>query len=262
MEYGFQAWRDLATPMGVAHSHSEVELNLLVTGAATYFMAGGFRALTLNRLAILWGGAPHQLVRAQRGTEFIWVTIPLRMVLEWQLPVALTERLLRGELVEEATVQPFDRPLLTRWVNDFKTRSAAARRIVLLELEARVRRLALAMKGRRAGATHSGGTVERVTRYVGEHYREELTVAQIAGGVGRHPNYVMQLFSRSTGMSLWDYVIRLRVAHAQRLLLTTDQKIVDIALEAGFGSASRFYDAFQKVCRCSPRQYRVQSRHR
>jgi transcriptional regulator GlxA family with amidase domain len=38
----------------------------------------------------------------------------------------------------------------------------------------------------------------------------------------------------------------LRVSHAQRLLITTNQKITDIALESGFGSVAPFYAAFEK----------------
>jgi len=36
----------------------------------------------------------------------------------------------------------------------------------------------------------------------------------------------------------------LRVSHAQRLLVTTDARVSDIALESGFGSPAAFYQAF------------------
>ena len=44
---------------------------------------------------------------------------------------------------------------------------------------------------------------------------------------------------------------------AERLLATTDMKIVDIAFASGFGSASRFYSAFEALCRQSPKKYRA-----
>ena len=45
------------------------------------------------------------------------------------------------------------------------------------------------------------------------------------------------------------------VAHARRLLATTDAKVLDIAMQAGFGSASQFYNVFHQVAGQTPRQY-------
>jgi len=43
---------------------------------------------------------------------------------------------------------------------------------------------------------------------------------------------------------VWEYLTRLRVSHAQRLLITTDLKVLDIAMESGFASVAPFYAAF------------------
>lgn len=47
-----------------------------------------------------------------------------------------------------------------------------------------------------------------------------------------------------------------RVSHAQRLLTTTDMKVVDIALDSGFPSPARFYAAFKRNAGQSPAKYR------
>jgi transcriptional regulator GlxA family with amidase domain len=57
---------------------------------------------------------------------------------------------------------------------------------------------------------------------------------------------MMKLFRAHSGMSVWEYVVRMRISHAQRLLITTNEKITDIALESGFGSAAPFYSSFKK----------------
>lgn len=51
-----------------------------------------------------------------------------------------------------------------------------------------------------------------------------------------------------------DYVTQHRLSHARRLLLTTDCKVFDIAAEVGFGSSSRFYEAFAQWRGRTPRQ--------
>ena len=61
-------------------------------------------------------------------------------------------------------------------------------------------------------------------------------------------------------MSIIDYITQYRVSHAQFLLITTDTNVSEIALKAGFGSISRFYTAFKKVCGQSPVAYRAMLR--
>jgi transcriptional regulator GlxA family with amidase domain len=57
---------------------------------------------------------------------------------------------------------------------------------------------------------------------------------------------MMRLFKSHSAMSVWEYVVRLRVSHAQGLLITTNHKITDIAIESGFGSVAPFYAAYEK----------------
>jgi AraC-like DNA-binding protein len=51
-------------------------------------------------------------------------------------------------------------------------------------------------------------------------------------------------------------VLRLRVNHAQRLLLSTTRTISSVALESGFGSSGRLYAAFAKLVGQTPSAYR------
>jgi len=72
-----------------------------------------------------------------------------------------------------------------------------------------------------------------------------------------HPNYAMSLFKKAFGTTLIEYLTHHRVSHAQRLLATTDEKIVEVAFNSGFNSISRFNEAFRRACNCAPREYRL-----
>jgi AraC-like DNA-binding protein len=67
----------------------------------------------------------------------------------------------------------------------------------------------------------------------------------------------MALFRQTCGLTIVEYLTQYRVAAAQRLQATTDAGPLEIALEAGFGSASRFYAAFRCLCSKSPCSYRA-----
>jgi AraC-like DNA-binding protein len=184
---------------------------------------------------------------------------------QWKMAEPMARRLLSGEIIfepkESAEQTEWDRALLSRWARDMQGASADWRRVVLLEVEARLRRLALglAQHGVPAAKAPAGSTLERVTAFIGRHYREPLSIARIAREAGLHPNYLMQLFKRNCGMGLWEYVQRLRISHAQRLLLMSDAKILDVAYDSGFASASRFYECFNRLCGQTPKDYRRQA---
>ena len=81
----------------------------------------------------------------------------------------------------------------------------------------------------------------------------------IASHAGLHPKYLMRVFKKLCGVSVWEYLTRLRVSHAQRLLITSDMKVLDVAMESGFSSVAPFYAAFAAHTRgIRPLRYRRQ----
>lgn len=76
---------------------------------------------------------------------------------------------------------------------------------------------------------------------------EPLQLGQIAQAVDLHLGYATDLFRKTIGITIMDYLTQHRIAHAQRLLATTNQRVLDIAMEVGFTSASRFYATFQSI---------------
>ena len=92
--------------------------------------------------------------------------------------------------------------------------------------------------------------------FIAQNYTQPLTAETISQHVGLHPNYAMALFQQTFGTTLIKYVTQHRLSHAQRLLVTTKDSIVNIAFSSGFGSLSRFNEAFRQAFGCTPREYR------
>ena len=285
--YGLTCVRWTPSPMRRPDHHNEIELNLLESGWVTYLLGGQKVRVEAGRLAVFWAAIPHQIVEYGKGTRYFVATIPFAWFLQCRLPEAMVRRLLRGELVggrpETADEVAEDRARFLRWEKDLKASGDEARRIVMLELEARLRRIAMVAgsegggrgvvsrdgakeakvrggRGRSVGALQATelNKVEQMACLVAQRYREPLTVEEIGREVKLHPNYAMGLFKKAFGTTLIDYVTHHRVSHAQRLLATTDEKIVEVAFGSGFNSLSRFNEAFRRACGCTPRSYRAQ----
>lgn len=252
--------------MQVAHRHNELELNYIIKGSATYLIGGSLVTLPARRLCALWGVVPHQTMRKPGLIEAIWITVPLTLVMAWGLPRLLVHRLLRHGLVIETSEQSADQQLLQQWILDLKNSDDTTRRAVVLEVEARMCRMAARLDAER-GSTRTAArqssenpdVVEKLAQFVVTHYRKPITIAAAARAAHVHPHYAMTLFRRHTGMTLHQYMTLQRVAHAQRLLLTTRQSILDIAFASGFNSVSRFYEAFRQQIGRSPRQVRIRN---
>jgi AraC-like DNA-binding protein len=266
--YGLTCVRWNPSPMRRPDHHNEIELNMLQTGWLTYLLGGRKVRIEAGHLSAFWAAIPHQIIDFGSETEYFVATLPLAWFLQCRLPEPLVQPLMRGEVLSDSGTDraAADPSLFAQWEQDLQNDKREIRDIVILEMEARLRRLAASLptpakaKQRRLRlALQDGGLnkVEQMACLVAQRYREPLTVMEISDAVGLHPNYAMNLFKKAFGTTLIEYLTTHRVSHAQRLLVTTDEKIVEIAFGSGFNSISRFNEAFRRACGCTPREYRI-----
>lgn len=264
--YGFTCERWEAAPMRRPDRHNEIELNLLLRGAVTYLIGGARVTLREGRLGAFWAAVPHQIIGARQNPEYFVITLPLAWFLQCRLPARLEDRLLAGSFITDPDSGRLDLDLLLcrQWERDLEGRSENPSTAVQLELHARLRRLAEVLpevptrqsRGRAILGEAGVSKAEQMGAYIARHYRETVLIHDVAREVGLHPNYAMTLFKKSFRTTLNDYLTQYRIAQAQRLLATTDEKVIHVALESGFQTSSRFYDAFRRACGCSPNRYR------
>jgi AraC family transcriptional regulator, melibiose operon regulatory protein len=270
--YGLTCERWTFSPMARPDRHNEVELNLIVKGSLTYLFGGARATIPAGGLAAFWAAIPHQVIStpsADTTAEYFVVTIPLVWVLKLGLPDRLVQPILHGQMVHDPDDDHFDPDCqrFERWVDDLADRDEERHRAARLEIEARLLRLALALPPVRAGRRHSRShksvlakhgltKAEHMAAFIVQHYTQPLLVEDISRSVGLHPGYAMTLFQKTFGMTMIEFASQHRITHAQRPLATTDKKVLSIAFESGFGSLSRFNDAFRRACGCTPRQHR------
>jgi AraC-like DNA-binding protein len=252
------------TPMERIHHHQEVELNYLFSGGATYLHHWRQRRLLPKRLTVFWGAIPHILLRVEPGTELAWITVPLPWLHQWNLPDAFMHALMEGEWwTEHRTDAEPERYPVRAWVQELAGKSDTQHEALLLEVRACLLRLAVGKSApARSHAVTTRATawqhVETMARFMAEHFWEDITVADVAGSAKLHPKYAMPLFRRTCGLTIRNYLLQHRLTHAQRQLIATDVKVIDIALASGFRSQSAFYETFTRVTGRTPVAFRRQ----
>ncbi len=238
------------------HVHAEIELNLLLSGRMRYLFAGRVFALDPAEIAVFWAGLPHTIVTVDEPGELLWITVPIATVMGWGLSLT---RLLRGDALRWR-VRPGFAEQAREWVAMLRGGQQKQRAIVALELEAVLRRLELASTGARPISAAAGDAslevVTGIAAWLDEHYQDDIDWSALRRVVGLHPRHAMTVFRRASGMTVGDYLLQLRLAHAQRELLMSDAPVLTVAMDAGFGSLARFYVAFKRAFARSPAAYR------
>lgn len=92
--------------------------------------------------------------------------------------------------------------------------------------------------------------------YIEKHYAENLTLNILADEIHMNPYYFSAFFKKNAGINFKDYVCKIRLEHAVALLVSSDKKTYEIAVEVGFTDARTFTEAFQRHFHETPSAYR------
>jgi len=100
-----------------------------------------------------------------------------------------------------------------------------------------------------------------VRRYIDLHFKEALTLEQLAEESHMNKFYLSHAFKREYGISPINYMITRRIEESKYLLAETDLSMSQIAQLLGFSSLSYFSQVFRRTQSMTPMEYRQNSRH-
>jgi two-component system response regulator YesN len=96
----------------------------------------------------------------------------------------------------------------------------------------------------------------RVLAYMRRNCTQRVTLEDAAERAHLSPSYFSRLFRARTGRTFSDYLTRLRVDHAKRLLSQSELDVAQIAAQTGFYDQSHFTRAFKSVTGLTPGAFR------
>lgn len=95
-----------------------------------------------------------------------------------------------------------------------------------------------------------------VKKYMDLHYKEPITLDELAEIVHWNKYHLAHLFTQAYGMPPMRYLQQKRVAESKYLLVATEYSLPLIAHQTGFSSASYYSQSFKKLVHISPQEYR------
>ena len=257
--------RHIASAMNAAHWHDHVELNYLLNGQMTYIFNGRQQQVEAGRLVLFWAAIPHRTIAVTPNAPLVCIYLPLVDFLGLPINRGARGRIMQGQILCEPRQSLIDGAVSQRWLEEWTVGDAARRELVFDEVKLRVRRLFIDNDEQNEGAlrhsktTNSAAAVrhtEALTDLINKHFDEPLTVPRLAKLAGVHPTIANKAFQKVLGMSPNEYLIRYRIARAMQLLADTDDPVLKIAFDCGFGSSSRFYELFKQRTGDTPLVFR------
>ena len=97
--------------------------------------------------------------------------------------------------------------------------------------------------------------VQRMQDYITDHLSEDITLAALANVSYFSPWYSYRLFLQHTNLTPASYIRRLRLSMSAIKLRDESCRIIDTALELGFGSVDGYQRAFLREFGCNPKDY-------
>lgn len=96
----------------------------------------------------------------------------------------------------------------------------------------------------------------KIIYYIHRHYKENITMQDIAKEFHYNENYLSDLLKAQTGQNFMELLHEIRIYHAAALLLSSDLPVGQIGYQVGFNSAETFQRVFKKLKGLSPGEYR------
>ncbi|HBE78113.1 MAG TPA: DNA-binding response regulator, partial [Firmicutes bacterium] len=102
------------------------------------------------------------------------------------------------------------------------------------------------------GTPEKNPEIRAAIEYLIQNYDKEITLADVAAAAAISPNYLSKLFKEYRNQTVMDFLERIRIEKALKLLKDSNYSIKEIALQIGYRDPNYFSKVFKKVTNLPP----------
>lgn len=100
-------------------------------------------------------------------------------------------------------------------------------------------------------------TFVSICKYINKNCTENLTLDEVSDKAGFSKYHFSRLFKQFTGLTFYKFLSKKRINHAEKLLISPDISVTEVALQSGFTSLSAFNRMFKIEKSCTPTEFRA-----
>ena len=252
--------------MSTFHFHKKYELYYQLSGTRKYFIEDSAYFVNVGNMVLIDQSEIH---KASSMHEDPHARIVINFSEEFIAPVARCfqgvdlfalfhsrQKVLALPMRTRAQAEDVLGRLLACGESEAPT-AVALRRVLLCELLLLLTDFQASQpKAEQGNARITNKTIDAVSGYVSAHYREKLTLDDLAARFHMSRYYLSRLFKQTTNISLMEYVNGVRLRAAKDLLENTAVPITDVAAEVGYATPGHFTRMFRIGTGLAPLEYR------
>lgn len=251
------------------HYHKEIELLYVVRSSGTRFVGDSIQPFFDRDMVLIGSNVPHfwqndepyfqpdsqltaEVVLLQFEENFIGEILALPEMMHIR---QLLARAMYG-IQFTGTTRDLAHQLLFAMAEDERTNKVVAL-LQLLDLFARTEQYQLLSQlgNQMKLPAHTSERIQQVCAYLLQHYRNPITLEEVAAVASMSEKAFCRFFKKSTQKTLVQFVNELRVNYACKRLRANERTIGEICYESGFNNLSNFNRAFKQTTGQTPREY-------
>lgn len=256
------------------HYHPEIEILYCIKGKGTNFVGNNIRCIEEGELLMFGKNLPHTRQRdkcyyLEHPTE-----VPESIVIQFHEDFlgdrffALKEFLHVGKLLDRARhgLKFFGRTKGTvvqklEGISRTDTTASILELLAILDLLARSEEFVELNAVNYSSDVHEKASqkINKVYHYTVEHFREPISLQQVASLTDHSPAAFCRYFKKRTRKSYFQYLTEMRIAYACELLMEGNLDVTRVCFSSGFNNLSHFHKQFKKVMKLTPSEYRNSS---
>ena len=245
------------------HDHSAVEVLLTIDGTVTYTVEDTVYQVRKGEVLIIPPDTPHSLSMEEGSSRYLFLFEPDAIMSMRDIKSIAMYFNKPFHLRDGSEAHVCIRELLLRARDAYEKREMMWNTVCyscILRIYATLGQQYLSGVRPRTDdglRNMDSEVITAVMTYINNHYREELSLEDVARFAGFSRYYFSRSFKRQTGYSFKDYLCQKRLQVAMDLLIRTNHSMRDVAIESGFGSVATFNRVFREKKGCTPTQYRA-----
>ncbi|EEI90508.1 transcriptional regulator, AraC family [Sphingobacterium spiritivorum ATCC 33300] len=248
------------------HYHEELELIHIAKGSGTQFVGDSINNFENDNMVLLGTNLPHYWLFDE---QYLQDNADIRVAhfrenflgeVFFNLPENRKLKELFSKAKQGLLIYGATRDILRQLLEKLISATGASRIIILLEA---LNVLATSDEYERLTRStyefqnHLGDhdRLNAIIQYATQHYRNKISLAELAQIIGMTENSFCRFFKSKTGKTPIEFITELRIGHASRLLLEQEMPVKQICFESGFQNFVSFHKAFKKIKETTPLMY-------
>lgn len=273
---GFWYWLTKDSPIGCPlHFHNQIEFIYVATGVIDLWINSKKYTLEPNTFVMIHPNESHRIhhnsgICYYFGVRFdpsiLYSTKQTTDELKCLIPFCVSpgnrQRIFRGEEINNLAADGGLRSTLESMVNEWFKRPLG----FMFQIRNRITSIFISIirawekqepeKDENISSDLTF-TIQYAQNYILNHCAD-VNEAELAKECNMSYSYFSRSFKKLMGMSFNQYVNHVRINEAQRLLVSNNTSVNDVALELGFSSASHFIHTFKSIKGITPNQFKQQ----